>query len=114
MLWMAFLIQLVVTALMLLVVGRLVPGIEVRGGGAALGGAIVLGLVNAVVRPLAVVLTLPLTVLTFGLFLWVINGAMLALAAALVPGFAVRGCLPALVGSLVLSLLNTLIFVLLV
>jgi putative membrane protein len=110
--WLTFLIHLLVTAVLLLVVGRIVPGIEVRGGLAAVGGALVLGVVNAVVRPLAVVLTLPLTVLTFGLFLWIVNGAMLALAAALVPGFVVRGCLAALLGSLVLSLLNTLVVVL--
>jgi putative membrane protein len=61
------------------------------------------------VRPLAIVLTLPLTVVTFGLFLLVLNGVMLKLAATLVPGFRIRGFMPAVWGSLLLTLLNLLI-----
>lgn len=101
-----FLAHLLVTALLLYLVAAIVPGIRVSGGFAALAGALALGLVNAFVRPLLVVLTLPITVLTLGLFLWVINAFMLMLAAALVPGLAVRGFVAALLGSLVLSLLN--------
>ena len=68
--------------------------------------ALVLGFVNAVVRPLMVLLTLPFTILTFGLFLLVVNALMLWLVAALVPGIRVQGFGSALLGSLVLTLLN--------
>ena len=101
-----FLTHLLLTALLLVLVANLVPGIRVTGFVAALLGALVLGLVNAFVRPLAILLTLPLTILTLGLFLFVVNAFMLMLAAALVPGFSVRGFGSALLGSLVLSLLN--------
>ncbi|HEX5067131.1 MAG TPA: phage holin family protein, partial [Myxococcota bacterium] len=69
-------------------------------------GAFALGLVNAVVRPLMVVLTFPLTVITFGLFLLVINALMLWLVAKLVPGVRIQGFGPALLGSLFLTVLN--------
>ncbi|MDD5579922.1 MAG: phage holin family protein [Methylobacter sp.] len=102
----AFLAHLIVTAALLLLVANLVRGVQVQGWGSALIGAIVLGFVNAVVRPLMVLLTLPLTILTFGLFLLVVNALMLWLVAALVPGIRVQGFGPALGGSLVLTLLN--------
>ena len=102
----AFLAHLLITAALLLLVANLVSGIRVAGWGAAFLGAIVLGLVNAFVRPVMVLLTLPLTVLTFGLFLLVVNALVLALVAALVPGIQVRGFVPALLGSLLLTLLN--------
>jgi putative membrane protein len=98
--------HLIVTAALLLLVANLVPGIEVDGWGPAVVGALVLGLANALVRPLMVLLTLPLTALTFGLFLLVINGLMLQMTAALTPGLRVRGCGSAILGSIVLSLLN--------
>jgi putative membrane protein len=100
------LVHLVVTALLLLAVARFVKGVEIDGFGTALLAALVFGLVNGCVRPLMILLTLPLTVLTFGLFLFVVNALMFRLAAALVPGFTVRGFGPALLGSLLLSLLN--------
>lgn len=102
----AFLAHLILTAALLLLVANLVRGVHVQGWGPALVGAIVLGFVNAVVRPLMVLLTLPLTILTFGLFLLVVNALMLWLVAALVPGIRVQGFGPALLGSLVLTLLN--------
>jgi putative membrane protein len=77
-----FLAHLLVSAALLLLVAGLIPGVQVAGWGPAFLGAIVLGLVNAIVRPIMVVLTLPLTVLTFGLFLLVINAFMLWLMAA--------------------------------
>lgn len=104
-----FIVHLFVTAGLLLVVGRVVDGIRVGSGSAALLGALILGIANAVVRPVVVLLTLPLTVLTLGLFLFVVNALMLMLAAALVPNFTVRGFGPALVGSLLLSLMNLLV-----
>jgi putative membrane protein len=102
----AFFAHLILTAGLLLLVANLVSGVQVQGWGSALVGALVLGFVNAVVRPLMVLLTLPLTILTFGLFLLVVNALMLWLVAALVPGIRVQGFGPALLGSLVLTLLN--------
>jgi putative membrane protein len=102
----AFFAHLILTAGLLLLVANLVRGVQVQGWGSALVGALVLGFVNAVVRPLMVLLTLPLTILTFGLFLLVVNALMLWLVAALVPGIRVQGFGPALLGSLVLTLLN--------
>jgi len=101
-----FLEHLILTAALLLLVSNLVSGVHVQGWGSALVGAIVLGFVNAVVRPLMVLLTLPFTILTFGLFLLVVNAFMLWLVAALVPGIRVQGFGSALLGSLVLTLLN--------
>jgi putative membrane protein len=105
----AFIVHLLLTAVLLLIVASVIRGIEIKSFGAALIGAFVLGLVNALVRPIMVFLTLPLTLLTFGLFLLVINALMLGLAAAFVPGFRVRGFVPALFGSLLLTVLNLLI-----
>jgi putative membrane protein len=104
-----FLVHLLVTAALLAVVAWLIPGVEIKGPGSAILGALVLGLANALVRPILVILTLPLTILTLGLFLLVINALMLMLAAAVVPGLRVEGCGSALLGSLVLSLLNLLV-----
>ena len=101
-----FLEHLVLTAALLLLVSNLVRGVHVQGWGSALIGALVLGFVNAVVRPLMVLLTLPFTILTFGLFLLVVNALMLWLVAALLPGIRVQGFGSALLGSLVLTLLN--------
>jgi len=98
--------HLVVSALLLLLVANVVRGFRVDGPVPALLAALVLGLVNAFVRPLAILLTLPLTLLTFGLFLLVVNALMLMLAAALVPGFSVRGFGPAFWGALLLALFN--------
>jgi putative membrane protein len=104
-----FLAHLLITAGLLLVVAKIVQGVQVTGWGAAIIGALVLGLVNAVIRPVMVLLTLPLTILTFGLFLFVVNALVLWLVAALVPGFRIRGFGSALLGSLVLTLLNMLV-----
>lgn len=94
------------SALSLLIVAYLVPGFEVRGFGAALIAAIVIGLINATIGFVLKILTLPLTIVTFGLFLFVINALMLQFAAWLVPGFFVRQFTSALFGAVVLSLVN--------
>jgi len=75
-----------VTATLLFLVAKLVSGVEVKGWGSAVLGVLVLGLVNGLVRPIMVLLTLPLTILTFGLFLLVVNALMLWLMSAFVPG----------------------------
>jgi len=101
-----FLAHLLITAALLLLVANVVRGVQVEGWGSAILGALALGLVNAFVRPLMVLLTLPLTVVSFGFFLLVVNAFMLWLVAALVPGIRVHGFGAALVGSLLLTLLN--------
>ena len=103
---MEFLVHIVVTAGLLMVVAYLVEGIEVKDGKVALLSALTLGLANAVVRPLLVLITFPLTVLTLGLFLIVVNALMLMLAAAIVKGFHIGGLKQALIGSVLLSVLN--------
>jgi putative membrane protein len=105
----SFLLHLLLTAIALLVVANLVGGVQVSGFGAALIGALMLGLVNAFVRPVMILLTLPLTIVTLGLFLFVVNALMFWLVAALVPGFQIRGFGAALLGSLLLTVLNILI-----
>jgi putative membrane protein len=100
------LVHLVITALLLLLTSQFVPGIHVGGFGSALIAALVLGIVNFLVRPILVVLTLPITILTLGLFLIVINGLMLLLTSALVTGFHVDTFGAALIGALLLALFN--------
>ena len=101
-----FAIHILVTAVLLSVVGSLVSDIEVEDAGTAVAGALVLGLANAFVRPILLLLTLPITFLTLGLFVWVVNALTLKLAASFVPGFKVHGFKAALVGSLLLAILN--------
>ena len=102
----SLLVHLVVSALLLLLVGQFVTGIHFTGFGAALLAALVLGIVNFLVRPILILVTLPITILTLGLFLIVINALMLMLTAAIVPGFSVDGFKSALLGGLLLGLFN--------
>jgi putative membrane protein len=104
-----FLIHWGITSVALAVAAHLVPGIHVRSLGALLFAAVVLGLVNAFVRPILVVLTLPATILTLGLFYLVVNGVAFALAAALSPGFAVTSLGAAIGGALVVGVVSWLI-----
>ena len=90
----------------LLLVAYLYPGVAVETFFAALIAALVLGLVNAVVRPILVLLTLPVTILTLGLFLFVINALLFWFVAEIVQGFRVTGFLDALVGSILYSLIT--------
>ena len=87
----------------LLLVAHLYPGVRVSSFGAAMGAALVLGLLNALVRPLLVLLTLPVTLLTLGLFLSIINALMFWAAASLLQGLEVTGFTAALIGSLIYS-----------
>ena len=106
---MQFIAHIVVTSVLLFLLGRMVDGIEVRDGKAAVFGAVALGLANAFVRPLIVLLTLPATILTLGLFLVIVNALMLMIAAALVDGFEVEGLGSAVWGSLGLAVMNFLV-----
>lgn len=99
-------LHILFNAALLFMVGRLVDGIEVRDGKAALFGAIVLGLANASVRKLLILVTLPVTIVTFGLFVLVINALMLMLAAAFVDGFEIEGFGSAMWGSIAFAVMN--------
>jgi putative membrane protein len=99
-----FVTRLIVVALGLWLASELVPGIEVHDGWTLVGAAVLLGVVNAVVRPVLVVLTLPFTILTLGLFLLVINAAMLGLVAAMFDGFVIRSFWSAVLGALIVSI----------
>jgi putative membrane protein len=101
-----FLLHWLVLAIALFVTTRLVGGVNVSSYTALAVAALVVGFVNALVKPVLFVLTLPLTVLTLGLFYLVVNGACLMLAAALVPGFTVSSWGAAIIGALVLSLVS--------
>jgi putative membrane protein len=104
---MSFLMRMGANAIAILLIGYLLPQVAAADGVmAALAAAFVLGLVNAVVRPLFVLLTLPITVATLGIFLLVINGLLLWLVSAVVPGFHVNGFLGAVVGSVLVSIVS--------
>lgn len=101
------LVQVVLNAAALLVAANLVPGIEYRGGILSLLVAgLVIGLINLLVKPVAILFSLPFIVLSLGLFFLVINGAMLWLAGGLLDGLTVHGCFPAILGGLVMALFN--------
>lgn len=105
----SFILHFLISAGVLLLTARIVPGFKIEGFGHALLGAAVLGVVNAVVRPLMFFLTLPFTIITFGLFLFVLNALMLMLAAAIAPGVTVRSFGSALVASLIISVCNLIV-----
>ena len=97
-------LRVLVVALGLWLASEIVPGIEVEKGWTLIGAALLLGIVNALVRPLVVILTLPITILTLGLFLLVINAAMLGLVAYFLDGFAIANFWSAVLGSIIVSL----------
>jgi putative membrane protein len=97
------------SAAALLFVAYVYSGVEVRSFGAAMIAALVIGLLNTIVRPVLVVLTLPVTMVTLGLFLFVINALMFWAAAGVLDGFYVRDFLAALIGSLIYSLVGVVI-----
>lgn len=101
-----WLINWLLSALALYLVAQLIPGVQLRGFGAALLATIVIGLVDVILAPILRFLTFPFTVLTLGLFRLVVNGFLLKVAAMFTPGFAIDGCLPAILGSLVLTILS--------
>jgi putative membrane protein len=100
---MGFALRMLITALGLWLAAWLVPGIAIEGTGTLVLAALLLGFVNAFVRPLAVVLTLPITLVTLGLFLWAVNAGMLGLVAWLLDDFRIAGLGSALLGSLVVG-----------
>jgi putative membrane protein len=102
---MNILLQWLVCAVALILVAKIVPGVWVKSFGSALFAALVIGLINALIRPLLILLTIPITILTLGLFLFVINALLFLLAGRLLSGFKVRDFWSALGGSIVYSIL---------
>ncbi len=101
-----FVVRTLVTAAGLALAAWLVPGITVSGPGTLILAAVLMGFVNALVRPVVVVLTLPLTLVTLGLFLFIVNAAMFGFVAWLLAGFAVAGFWSALAGWLIVSFVS--------
>lgn len=99
-----FLLRLAISAFGLWVASKLVPGVQINDGWTLVWAALLLGIVNALVRPIALLITLPLTLLTLGLFILVINAAMISLVAAMLDGFQLSGFGAALFGALVVSI----------
>lgn len=106
---MGFLLRVLANAAAIYLAAAIVPGIELSGVLVALGAGLVLGLINAVVRPILLLLTLPVTLLTLGLFIFVLNAFCLWLTSVLIKGFEVRGAWAALFGSLIVSIISWLL-----
>lgn len=107
---MNFILRMLLTALAVLLLANILPGVSVESYWIAVLVAVVLSLLNLLVKPLLVILTLPVTLITLGLFLLVINAIIILLASKLVSGFAVDGFWTALLFSLLLSLLQAILF----
>ena len=104
-----WLIHWILSGLALLIVANILPGIQVESFGSALIAALVIGLVSATVGLILKILLLPFILLSLGIVYFLINGLMLKLASNLVPGFRVSGCLPAVIGSILLTLVDYLL-----
>ncbi|MCE5196682.1 MAG: phage holin family protein [Negativicutes bacterium] len=104
-----FLVTLISNAVAIFIMPYLFSGFQVANLGAALAAALVLGLVNAFIKPVMLLLSLPLTILTFGLFAFVINGATLMITAHFVEGFRVNGWGTAIIGAIILSLISNIV-----
>lgn len=103
---MRFLAGLILNAIAIVVAAWLVPGFDLSGTGAALAAGALLGLVNVLIRPVLLVLTLPFTLITLGLFIFVVNAICVGLTAALIPGFTIASYWAAFLGSLVVSVVS--------
>jgi len=104
---MKLLTRLLISALALLIVAYFVPAISVEGIMTALIVAVILGILNAIVRPVLIVLTLPITIVTLGLFIFIINAALFWFAASFIESFAVTTFWWALIGSVLVSIMST-------
>ncbi|MFW5888380.1 MAG: phage holin family protein [Patescibacteria group bacterium] len=99
-------IKWLITAIAILVAGKAIPGVEITGPWAALWVAVFLGLFNVILRPVLIVLTLPINILTLGLFTFVINALLVLLTSTIIQGFQVEGLLTAVLFSIVLSVVT--------
>jgi putative membrane protein len=103
-----WLIHWFISALALIITSKVIPGFKVSSFGAALFAAIIIGIANVVIWPFLIFITLPINVLTLGLFTFVVNGAVLKICAALIEGFDIEGWWSAIFGAIVLSIVTTL------
>ena len=103
---MGFLLRMLLNGLAIFAAAWLVPGVYLAGPMPALIAGLILGLVNTLVRPILIILTLPFTLVTLGLFLFVVNTICLALTAAVVPGFEITGFIPAFLGALIVTVVS--------
>ncbi len=103
---MNFLLRLLINGIVFYCIALYVPGIHAAGFGAAVFAAFIFGIVNAIVRPIVLVLTLPLTIVTLGLFIIVVNALMFWLATWIAPGFKVDGFTPALIGGIIMMIVG--------
>lgn len=103
---MEFFVTLIVTAISMIVTAYIIPGIVISSASAALIGAFVFGIVNAIVKPILILFTLPATILSLGLFLFVVNALCFWLVAYFTPGFEVKGFFDALFGSILVSIVS--------
>lgn len=101
--------RILLVALALLLISEFMPGITITGVYPAIITALILGVLNAVVRPILVILTLPISILTLGLFVFVINASLFYFAASFIEGFVVQSFLWALIGSIILSLVSAVV-----
>ena len=99
--------RILLGALALLLVAKIVPGVSIGGFYPAVIAAVILGVLNAIVKPVLVILTLPITIVTLGLFIFVINAGLFMFAASFIDGFTVDGFIAALLGSLIVSVVTT-------
>jgi putative membrane protein len=106
---MRLIVNWLLTTAAILISAYFLPGVSIRSLGAALITALVLGLINAIIRPVLVILTLPVTIVTLGLFIFILNALLVLLTSALVPGFEVHGFLWALLFSLLFSIVSFLL-----
>jgi len=104
---MGLLIRWVINALGLLLIANVIGGISLQGFDAALVAILVLGIANAIVRPILRILTLPLTIITLGLFTFVLNGFILYMVASVVNGFQIDSILAAIIATILLSLISS-------
>jgi putative membrane protein len=103
---MRFLARLILNALAIMVAAWFLPGLALSGPGSALAAGFILGIVNTLVRPVLLLLTLPFTLITLGLFIFVVNAICLALTAAVLPGFDIAGFGSAFFGALIVSVVS--------
>lgn len=100
-------VKILINAAALMFAANMIDGIYVDGFGAVVIAAIILGIVNAIIRPLLMLFTLPLNIMTFGLLTFVINGLMLKMVSTVVGGFEIVGLWPAIIGSIILTVVST-------
>ncbi|OIP77735.1 MAG: hypothetical protein AUK16_01250 [Parcubacteria group bacterium CG2_30_44_11] len=103
----SLLTRILLGALALLIVAEFIPGVTITGLYPAIVAAVILGLLNTIVKPILVILTLPITILTLGLFIFIINATLFMFAASFIDGFAVDGFLAALLASFLVSIITT-------